>query len=420
MHNDVVIRASGLAKSYRIFERPSDRLLQFLWRGKRQYFREFKAIDCIDFKIGRGDAVGIIGRNGSGKSTLLQLIAGTLSPTSGEIQVAGRISALLELGSGFNPEFSGYENVFINGAILGLNHDEIERRMPDILEFADIGDFIEQPVKTYSSGMLMRLAFAVSVCTNPEILIVDEALAVGDAAFQFKCLERLAQLIASGTTLLFVSHDLALVKTYCQRAMYLRRGRMVYIGSADEAAEQYLQDLRSDQRQGLARDEASQVVRKSALAGPDGIAFGTQLGRIVAAEFVGCAGRREIYSHDALVHIRCVVEYGPEVKHPRLAIAIADRRNVVIAGRFSPVLPIAEADWLHLSVDFTFRARLGEGHYLVTAVLEDRPGQLQGLLVEKQAGVLLFDVMKPNDVHAFIGTLDLGIKIGHSVPERLL
>ena len=204
---DVVIRIEQAGKCYHMYDKPQDRLKQALLRWNRTYFREFWAVRGVSLEMQRGEAVGIVGRNGSGKSTLLQMIAGTLAPTEGRVQVAGRIAALLELGSGFNPEFTGRENVYLNGTILGLSTREIDERFDAIAGFADIGTFIDQPVKTYSSGMMVRLAFAVQVQVSPDILIVDEALAVGDALFQKRCFQRLEELRSQGVTLLFVSHD---------------------------------------------------------------------------------------------------------------------------------------------------------------------------------------------------------------------
>ena len=202
-------------------------------------YRDFYALRNLDLEIRRGEAIGIVGRNGSGKSTLLQLIAGTLTPTSGGLSVHGRVSALLELGSGFNPEFTGRENVFINGAILGLSSDEMAERFDAIAEFAEIGDFMDQPVKIYSSGMLMRLAFAVAAHVDPDILIVDEALSVGDARFQLKCARAIDRFITQGVTLLFVSHDASLVKRLCHRAILLERGRMVFAGKPNDVVNLY-------------------------------------------------------------------------------------------------------------------------------------------------------------------------------------
>jgi lipopolysaccharide transport system ATP-binding protein len=230
--NEITIEVKNLGKSYNIYKRPQDRLKQslmprlqqILGRPANRYFREFWALRDVSFEVRKGETVGIIGRNGSGKSTLLQIICGTLSPTLGTVMTHGRIAALLELGSGFNPEFSGRENVYLNGAILGLSKAEIDSRFNDIADFADIGDFIEQPVKIYSSGMVVRLAFAVQAMVDPDILIVDEALAVGDEKFRRKCFARLEELRSNGTSILFVSHSGPQVTELCQRALLLEQG----------------------------------------------------------------------------------------------------------------------------------------------------------------------------------------------------
>lgn len=245
--NNIAIRVGHLSKRYEIYQEPRDRLKQFvLPRLQRyvgiqpkHYYKEFWALHDLSIDIEKGEAVGVIGRNGAGKSTLLQLICGTLSPTSGFIELNGVVAALLELGSGFNPEFTGRENVYLNASLLGLSQKEIEEKFEEITEFADIGDFLEQSVKTYSSGMLMRLAFAVNTCVEPEILIVDEALGVGDTPFQSKCFKRLKQLMEDGTTILFVSHDMSTVRTICKRALWLKDGKAEMWGSASEVAREY-------------------------------------------------------------------------------------------------------------------------------------------------------------------------------------
>lgn len=228
-----------VSKRYLIYERPEDRLWQGLFRGRRRFYREFWALQDASFELRRGETVGIIGRNGSGKSTLLQLVCGTLEPTSGTVRVAGRLAALLELGSGFNPEFTGRENVFFNGAILGLARDQIEQRFDRIAAFADIGTFIDQPVKTYSSGMAVRLAFAVIAHVDADILVIDEALAVGDAIFTQKCLRFLRRFQEHGA-LLFVSHDTSAVLNLCQRALWLQAGRCERLGSAKSVVQAYM------------------------------------------------------------------------------------------------------------------------------------------------------------------------------------
>ncbi|MCK9174507.1 MAG: ABC transporter ATP-binding protein, partial [Desulforhopalus sp.] len=211
MSSDAAITVENLSKCYQIYDKPGDRLKQMIMRGRRHYYKEFWALRDVSFTIGRGETVGIVGQNGCGKSTLLQMVCGTLNPTEGKCQTRGRIAALLELGSGFNPEFTGRENVYMNGSVLGLTSAEIDSRFADIADFANIGDFIEQPVKTYSSGMMVRLAFAVAINVDPEILIVDEALAVGDELFQRKCFSRLEEIRRKGATILFVSHSVGVV-----------------------------------------------------------------------------------------------------------------------------------------------------------------------------------------------------------------
>ena len=215
------------------------RLQRAIGQPPRQYFREFWALKDVSFEVKRGETVGIIGRNGAGKSTLLQILCGTLSPTQGNVEIKGRVAALLELGSGFNPEFTGRENVYMNASVLGLSNEEIDARFDDIVAFADIGDFLDQPVKTYSSGMYIRLAFAVVVHVDADILIVDEALSVGDMYFQAKCMAHMKKLMSSGVTVLFVSHDTSAVKALCSRAVYLEQGKVVASGSTDDVVEAY-------------------------------------------------------------------------------------------------------------------------------------------------------------------------------------
>jgi lipopolysaccharide transport system ATP-binding protein len=247
MSDDIAIRVANLSKCFQIYDAPRDRLKQFVLprlqhlagQTPRQYFREFWALRDVSFEVKKGETVGIIGRNGSGKSTLLQIICGTLSPTGGTVETRGRIAALLELGSGFNPEFTGRENVYMNGAVLGLSQDEVEARFDDIAAFADIGDFIEQPVKTYSSGMMVRLAFAVAINVEPEILIVDEALSVGDELFQRKCFSRIEAIRASGSTILFVSHSGAQIVELCDRALLMDTGEKLAIGVPKQIVGRY-------------------------------------------------------------------------------------------------------------------------------------------------------------------------------------
>jgi lipopolysaccharide transport system ATP-binding protein len=235
-----VIEVKDLGKRFNLYARPSHRLWQGLFGRWKRWHGEFQALEGVSFAVRRGETVGIVGRNGSGKSTLLQLVCGTLQPTSGTAQVRGRVAALLELGAGFNPEFSGLENVFLNAAMLGLSREQVQARLASIEAFADIGDHIHHPVKTYSSGMFVRLAFAVVAHVDADVLIVDEALAVGDAFFTQKCMRFLRQFKERGGTLLFVSHDAGTVTNLCERAIWLERGRVRASGAAKDVVNQYM------------------------------------------------------------------------------------------------------------------------------------------------------------------------------------
>lgn len=233
------ITVSNVGKMYRIYDRPQDRLKQMIWSGRRLFGREFWALRNISFSVRRGESIGIIGRNGSGKSTLLQIMAGTLAPTEGEAYINGRVAALLELGSGFNPEFTGRENVYLNGAILGISREEMAERFNEIETFADIGSFIDQPVKTYSSGMSVRLAFAVQAAVQKDILIVDEALAVGDEAFQRKCMRTLEQFRDQGGTVLLVTHSTQTIVRQCERCLLLHQGELLIDGESKLVTDVY-------------------------------------------------------------------------------------------------------------------------------------------------------------------------------------
>jgi len=235
---NISIKASGLGKCYLQYHNPADRLKQLFLR-KRRYYEESWVLKDISFELPRGKALGVIGKNGAGKSTLLQILTGTLTPTTGEVYLRGKVAALLELGSGFNPEFSGRDNIYVNAAILGLTKNQINERFEDIVAFSELGDHIEQPVKTYSSGMYVRLAFSVQVCVNPDILIVDEALAVGDVFFQQKCHARMEKLLEQGTSILLVSHDTSAIRKYCDTSLLLEDGRNVFYGDVETAVSKY-------------------------------------------------------------------------------------------------------------------------------------------------------------------------------------
>jgi lipopolysaccharide transport system ATP-binding protein len=358
MSSEIAIKVENLSKCYQIYDRPRDRLLQMLARGRRQYFREFWALNDVSFEIAKGETVGIIGRNGSGKSTLLQLICGTLNPTSGSIRTHGRIAALLELGSGFNPDFTGRENVYLNAAVLGLSKEEVDARFDVIAAFADIGEFIEQPVKAYSSGMMVRLAFAVIAHVDADILVVDEALAVGDAFFTQKCMRHLRKFQKNGGTLLFVSHDTGAVTNLCSSAVLLSRGKIDAIGSPKEISEYYLstlyksrqevsgtsierqkQDSIKANRREEYRDMRESLINSSTLRNdieifqfnPENSAFGTGEATIQAVRLLDSDGKHLSWivgGEDVILEIECLAN--KDIFQPIIGFDLKDRLGQII------------------------------------------------------------------------------------------
>ena len=350
-HQRPAISVSGICKSYRLYEKPSDRLAQMIWRSRRQYGREVRVLDGISFDVFPGESIGIIGVNGAGKSTLLQIICGTVTPSAGEVKLNGRVAALLELGAGFNPEFSGRDNVFMNSSILGLSDQQIRERLDAILAFADIGDFIDMPVKTYSSGMYVRLAFAVAAHVDPEILIVDEALSVGDFLFQQKCNKLMAQELAR-TTKLFVTHDFGAVTRLTERVLVLDGGRIIYDGDPATAIERYQIAARAHHG-GLGAtvraEKPAQPVRpvlaveKPAAAAsigwveiPDEKRSGHQRARFECFAFTvaGAPGRCQICDGDAL-EVRARLRCAEDIAEPIIGYQIQDRFGAVIFGENS-------------------------------------------------------------------------------------
>jgi lipopolysaccharide transport system ATP-binding protein len=372
--SDIVIKVDNVSKAYTIWSSPSARLhgpilgqvgqMPFLphglrdWCGRhsRQSFKDFYALQGISLEIRRGESFGIIGRNGSGKSTLLQIIAGTLMPTEGEVTVNGSVAALLELGSGFNPEFTGRENVYMNAAIRGMTKEQTDAKFDEIAGFADIGDFIDQPTKTYSSGMLVRLAFAVSVCVEPELLIVDEALSVGDVFFQQKCFQRIREMLAGGMTLLFVSHDTAAVQNLCNRAVVLQDGRSIFEGAPEEAASRYYAS--SPHRVMPAKQTVSSAsighvneVLKTEVLTHNILSLthsrhGARDVEIIGAAFVNEHGLHSLNVEmlkTAQVHV--LLKANTYVKEPAIGIGIFDRMNNLVFAAGTQQLRI---DWAAL------------------------------------------------------------------------
>lgn len=407
MSEEIAIRVEHLSKKYQLYPSPQDRLKEALHPFRKKYYHDFWALKDVSFDVKKGETVGIIGNNGSGKSTLLKVIAGILTPTSGSAHANGRVAALLELGSGFNTELTGRENVFLNGTFLGIDKAEMEEKFPEIERFADIGVFIDQPVKTYSSGMFVRLAFSVSICVQPDILIVDEALSVGDAAFQFKCMAQLDKITKSGATLLFVSHDMGAIKSFCNRVVYLRNGQERSSGTPDQMSELYLLDMRDDQVKHL-KDQA--VKSKTFIGNTSGIAFGTDQGRIVTAKFVRTGGLISSFMSGDTVEIEVEVEHASSVRHPSLSISIHDRKMLLIYSLHTMIKPtVSRDDKLSATILSSFTASLGAGQYFITVKLDDRPAQNVFFPIDKQVGLLSLEIIQPQAL-IFTGVSDLAMQ----------
>ncbi|WP_066297078.1 ABC transporter ATP-binding protein [Bacillus sp. FJAT-29937] len=243
MKKDTVISIDNISKEYKLYDNKIDRLKEAISISKKSYYKKFLALKDVSFDIKKGETIGLIGKNGSGKSTLLKILSGIIKPTTGSIKIDGKVSALLELGAGFNPEYTGLENIYLSGTILGFSKKEIDAKLDEIINFADIGEFIHHPVKLYSSGMFVRLAYAVQACIDPEILIVDEALAVGDAAFALKCMNHMRKLVNKGVTVILVTHDVQAIRSFCSRVIWLHEGKIRKIGNANEVTSEYVKEL---------------------------------------------------------------------------------------------------------------------------------------------------------------------------------
>ena len=335
---DTVIRAEALSKCYHLYDRPADRLRQLMWGRRHRYYREFWALHEASFEVTRGEVLGIVGRNGAGKSTLLQLVCGTLAPTGGTIAVTGRVAALLELGAGFHPEFTGRENVMMAASILGLSAREIEARFEQIVDFSGIREFIDQPVKVYSSGMYVRLAFSVATSVDPDILVIDEALAVGDGVFARKSFDRIMALKEAGATILFCSHSLYYVEALCSRVLWLEQGRVVMAGASPDVTNAYGQALEADVAK---QDEGQAAFGVPERAGPD-------TPRIVRVQaFADGLEGKVLAVRSGATEIRIEVEYVYPAQEtpPGVGFGLANAAGTPLASAatfFEPLPPTGE------------------------------------------------------------------------------
>ena len=382
-----MVVVQNVSKLYRLYERPIDRLLAALPFVSGREPKDFWAVRDVSFSVEPGEILGIVGPNGSGKSTILQIVAGILSPTAGRVSVEGRIAALLELGAGFNPEFTGRENVFLNGEIMGLSRRETEAAFPKIQAFAEIGDFIERPIKEYSSGMYVRLAFATAIHVDPDVLIVDEALAVGDALFANRCVRKLEELKARNVTILFVSHDLGLVKTLCHRAILMSNGRIVEQGTPNHVVNRYVAMVHERQTEAEAKIESLTPSR-----------HGDGASRINSVTVLNSAGEatRAVQTGERIT-IRVDAVFHRNVAHPIIGILIKNRLGIDVFGTNTKIEGV-DLGAVHageeLHVGFSLDCGLTRQEYTLTAATQYADGASQDWLDD----VVSFEVIDDKQV----------------------
>ena len=335
METKNAIEIRNLSKMYKLYNKPLDRLVDSLGLSRKKLYKEHYALRNINFDIGVGECVGIIGTNGSGKSTILKIITGVLSPTGGSITVNGRISALLELGAGFNPEYSGLENIYLNGTMMGFTEAEIDTRLDDILSFADIGEFVHQPVKTYSSGMFVRLAFAVAINIDPEILVVDEALSVGDVFFQSKCYHKFEEFKRQGKTILFVSHDLGSISKYCDRVILLNQGEMLDQGTPKAMVDMYKQLLvrQNPVKQAQMNSAIRESQKKGFQMNPNTLEYGEKQAEIVDFVVLDSKGlQSNTIEKGTTFQIKMRIHFNESILQPIMAFTFKNIQGTEITG----------------------------------------------------------------------------------------
>ncbi len=336
---DIAIRVQNLSKVYNLYNKPMDRMKEALSISKKKYSSEYYALNDISFDIKKGETVGIIGTNGSGKSTILKIITGVLNPTKGTVDVNGKISALLELGAGFNMEYTGVQNIYLNGTMCGFSNEEIDAKVDSIVSFADIGEFINQPVKTYSSGMFVRLAFAVAINIEPEILIVDEALSVGDVFFQVKCYKKFEEFKRAGKTILFVTHDMGSISKYCDRAILLNKGTKLYEGDTKEAIDIYKKVL-VGQEDVIEEEDATEVTdiknvdnwKSNLTVNPNVVEYGTKKAEIIDYCVIENNNITNTICKNNEFSIKIKVRFNETIENPIFAFTIKTLKGVDVTG----------------------------------------------------------------------------------------
>lgn len=390
---EVAISVNNVSKMYKLYDNPMDRLKESLGLSRKKKYKEHYALDDVSFQVRKGETVGIIGTNGSGKSTILKIITGVLNPTQGQVVVDGRISALLELGAGFNGEYSGIENVYLNGTMIGFSKEEIDAKLQDILDFADIGDFVNQPVKTYSSGMFVRLAFAVAINIEPEILIVDEALSVGDVFFQAKCYRKFEEFKEMGKTILFVSHDLSSIGKYCDRVVLLNKGKKLAEGDAKEMVNLYRRVLvnqyeepeeiqeeestnsileqkeEKEEKKVFNQPQQEELMKVQLNLNPEVLEYGSKLAEIEDFSIRDDTGMvTNVIEKGKIFSVDMKIRFKEDIGEPIFAFTLKDLKGTEITGTNTmyeniPVAPQKKGDVRHIT--FTQKMPLEAGEYML-------------------------------------------------------
>jgi lipopolysaccharide transport system ATP-binding protein len=446
MPSTTAITVRNVSKKFRLFASPKERLMEALHPFRKQYHREFWALRDVSFEVGRGETVGILGRNGSGKSTLLQIICSVMQATQGEVHVNGRISALLELGAGFNPEFTGRDNVILNGAIMGISRKEMLRKLPEIEAFADIGEFFDQPVKTYSSGMFVRVAFAAAIHVDPDVLVVDEALSVGDVKFQQKCLLQIEKIRTSGAAIIFVSHSLETITSLCSRAIILEKGVILADGEPKIVAEKYLAILFSESKGEPSSDMTNKRVAEgstnqekqtnqfqdkrfcdvdpSLWAGSLSERFGynrhevrTTNGCAAILDYVvagnGCPDNSGVWSGTAIA-IFVKVRFSADVSQPIIGFELKTDKGVTIAGSNTFLAKIrlqSSAIGETKIYRIEFGTPLNEGDYFVDLGITEYDGSSGGYVLDVRRSIMHLVIRRKQEKPFFNGIVDIGFRI---------
>jgi lipopolysaccharide transport system ATP-binding protein len=433
MSDDIAVSVHNVSKRYLLYDRPQDRLKQSLfWRFGKSYGHEFWALRDVSFEVKRGETLGIIGKNGSGKSTLLQMIAGTLQPTEGAIDVQGHVAALLELGAGFNPEFTGRENVFMNGAILGISREEMEERFDNIAAFADIGEFIDQPVKIYSSGMYVRLAFAVAVCVDPDVLIVDEALSVGDTVYQSRSYRRMEEMRDVGKTIILVSHDFYMVQSYCKRALLLDAGQILKIGAAKPVVNKYVQLIATREREYAewlatqskgtppsTADDTEPAIPQITASEQETIQeefrFGSREAEIIDYCLLNEAGQKTVvWESGEIGTIVVITRFHKSVERPIVGVVVNTPTGVNVFGEnswYAGHEPGPQQAGAILKTEFRQRIRLNPGNYIISVAITDKRPDCM-IHLDDRMDVMSFKVVGPRKYYS--GFVNMGIEIHYT------